>query len=56
MKDFNIYEHIISYREDANDYRLCLTKEQIDHIAECCKRYDLVKEIKELMKGESNES
>lgn len=28
----NIESKIISYREDTNDYRLCLTREEIDEI------------------------
>lgn len=54
MEDFNIREHIISCREDTNDYRLCLTMQQIEYLEECQMRYNLVKEIGELLKDGDN--
>lgn len=31
----DIESKIISYREDTDDYRLCLTREEIDEIKDC---------------------
>lgn len=31
----DIESKIVSYREDTDDYRLCLTREEIDEIKDC---------------------
>lgn len=50
--ELDIYSKIISKREDANDYRLCLTREELHFINDCIMRHNLVSEIERLMKGE----
>lgn len=46
----DIETKIISYREDANDYRLCLTREEINEIKQALNNKNKVDEVKELMK------
>lgn len=41
----DIESKIISYREDTNDYRLCLTREEIDEIKEILEKQILKKPI-----------
>lgn len=51
----NIESKIISYREDTNDYRLCLTREEITEINQALTKreqiraeYDIDKVVEEL--------
>lgn len=44
---------IISYREDANDYRLCLTLEDIQEVKQALNQKSLIDEIRELIKAEN---
>lgn len=46
----NIDDHLKSCREDANVYTFSFTKEEVNTINQALLRYDLVKEIRELLK------
>lgn len=46
----DIESKIISYREDNNDYRLCLTREDIEEIKRALHKQSWVDEVKELIK------
>ena len=46
----DIESKIKSYREDSNDYRLCLTREEIAEIKDALNKQSWVEEVKELIK------
>lgn len=49
----DIESKIISYREDSNDYRLCLTREEINEIKQALNKKSWLEEVKELLQEQN---
>lgn len=45
----DIESKIISCREDTNDYRLCLTREEIDEIKQALNKKSWIEEVRGLL-------
>ena len=53
MQGADIEKKIISYREDSNDYRLCLTREDMQEIKKALDQKALIDEIRDLVHEET---
>ena len=49
----DIESKIISYREDSNDYRLCLTREEIDEIKQALTKKSWIDEVRGLLQEQN---
>ena len=56
MQGQDIDKHLISYREDSNDYRYVFTREEIAEIKRALDQKSLIEEIKQLVHDETNAS